>query len=327
MDNLEKIPVWLISGFLGSGKTTIINDLIGRNPAIRFYLIENEIGEISIDGASLRKQIKDLVEVSGGCICCTMDYAFRDTLAELSVKIRQERNELQEVALIIETSGLADPSQIRAALLSDPLLQSQFVLKSLVTCLNVVQAELLLSESSAVQQLAARQITAADILILTRVDKVNEIELNKSRELVEYWNPWAVVLLAYSGVLSASLLECPVAEKPFQFRVRKEELIAHASAVAEVEIFQPDYDFDLMAFIHRMTVLCKVQGEFLYRIKGWIRVGGDSRKFWVQSAGSEFVVSAGEEWNTEVPSNMLVFIGRGLQRAPLERVLAGCRVR
>lgn len=66
---------------------------------------------------------------------------------------------------------------------------------------------------------------------------------------------------------------------------------------------------------------------FLYRIKGWIRVGGDSRKFWVQSAGAEFVVSAGEEWNSEIPGNMLVIIGRGLQRAPLERVLAGCRVR
>jgi nucleoside-diphosphate-sugar epimerase len=116
-------------------------------------------------------------------------------------------------------------------------------------------------------------------------------------------------------------------EKLIPFRLRNEDLLEQANQLAQVEIFQPEYSFDLMAFLHRMTVLCKVQGDFLYRIKGWIQVANDPRKYWVQSAGKECWIQAGEVWTDEKPNSCLVFIGIGLQRAPLERVLYSCRSR
>ena len=327
MDKSEKISVWLFSGFLGSGKTTVIQALLKQYPETRFYLIENEIGEISIDGAILKQQVQQLVEVSGGCICCTLDYAFRDTMAELSTKIHSENKQLNSVAVIIETTGLADPAQIRAAFSSDEFLQSQFDIKALITCLNIQQAETLLHEESQVRQLAARQLTAADIILLTRADIAESTRLQHASELIQYWNPWAIVWPVESGQLPIPLFTVKLKEKLIPYRLRNEDLLEQASQFAQVEIFQPEYVFDLMAFLHRMTVLCKVQGDFLYRIKGWIQVANDPRKYWVQSAGKECWIQAGEVWTDEKPTSCLVFIGIGLQRAPWERVLYSCRSR
>lgn len=322
-----RIPVYLFSGFLGSGKTTLIQHLLEQYTDTRFYLIENEIGEVSIDGITLRQQVRELVEVSGGCICCTLDYTFRDTMGKLAEQIRTENTDLTQVALLIETTGMADPAQIRAAISTDEYLQSQYELKALVTCLNTVQARDLFQQESQVRQLAARQLTAADIIILTRADYGDESALAYAKELCQYWNPWATLLEAYKGPLSQSLFSVVLKEKPFAFSLRTPDLLVEAPALAQVVILYPDYAFDLMAFVHRMTVLCKVQGEYLYRIKGWIQVGGDARKFHVQSAGKEFWIQPEEGWGNTTPGSCLVFIGMGLQKEPLERVLYGCRDR
>lgn len=323
----SRIPVYLFSGFLGSGKTTLIQHLLGQYPDIRFYLIENEIGEVSIDGMALKQQVKELVEVSGGCICCTLDHTFRETMGRLSEQICSENTDVTQVGLIIETTGMADPAQIRAALSSDDFLQQQFELKALVTCLNTAQAKSLFQEEQPVRQLAARQLSVADIIVLTRADYGDEAALEYAKALCQYWNPWAVILHAYGGPLSQPLFSVNLNPRPVSFSLRKPELLAEASALAQVEIFYPEYAFDLMALVHRMTVLCKVQGDFLYRIKGWIQVAGDPRKYSLQSAGKEFWIQAGEPWGDTAPNSCLVFIGMGLQRAPLERVLYGCRSR
>lgn len=327
MEPKARIPVYLFSGFLGSGKTTLIQNLLEQYPDIRFYLIENEIGEVSIDGMALKKQVKELVEVSGGCICCTLDNTFRETMGRLSEQIYSENTDVSQVGLLIETTGMADPAQIRAALSSDDYLQYHYELKALVTCLNTAQAKDLFKEEQPLRQLAARQLSAADIIVLTRADYGDEPALDYVKELCQYWNPWAVILNSYGGPLSQSLFTVNLNAKPFAYSLRKPELLAEATALAQVEIFYPDYAFDLMAFVHRMTVLCKVQGEFLYRIKGWIQVSGDDRKYHIQSAGKDFWIQAEETWGDTAPDSCLVFIGMGLQRDPLERVLYGCRAR
>jgi len=317
---MERIPVIIFSGFLGAGKTTAINALIQAHPEVPFYLVENEYGEISIDGALLNQPLIEKVELSGGCICCSLDLSFRKTLMALSERV------VPGGIVIIETTGLADPGNIKKAILTDPVLQGLFVLQSVITLCNTRQIIELTSEESEIRSLAARQLACADLILLSRADLQCKEEVESVVEKVKVWQSLAEIYPVYSGKIPLDILSWkPGVNSLPTFRLNPALALSEIKPALQSECWKYAEPFDLMAFIHRMNVMLKIQGKDIYRTKGWINVKEESRRFFFQSVGDAFMVSSGPEWKEEeAPETCIVFIGKYLNRDVLDKNFRAC---
>jgi cobalamin biosynthesis protein CobW len=191
-----KIPVTIITGFLGSGKTTLLCNLLKKSPDRRLAILVNEFGEVSIDGALLRTaggtgaEIHDL---PNGCICCTVQDDFLPIMKRLQVR----KNEIDHV--LIETSGLALPTPVMQAL-AWPEIRNDFQLDAVITVVDTPQlldgrlesgaetpgltGSAPLDHENAVEFILNQQLESADVVVLNKVDDLNEGQLLQAEELV-----------------------------------------------------------------------------------------------------------------------------------------------
>jgi G3E family GTPase len=160
----DRIPVTLLTGFLGSGKTTLLNDWL-RSPSLAgAAVIVNEIGEIGIDHALIASSSDNTIELSTGCLCCTVRGDLVNTLRELHVK--RERNEVRAFdRVIIETTGLADPGPVIQALMTFPVAR-RFRLREVVTTVDAVHGASTLDKHPE----SVKQAAVADEIVVTKLD-------------------------------------------------------------------------------------------------------------------------------------------------------------
>ena len=172
------LPVTVITGFLGSGKTTLVNHILRNNQGVKTAVIVNEFGDIGIDSELIVSTDEDMIELENGCVCCTI----REDLVEATLRILEREQKVDY--LIVETTGLADPLPVAMTFLG-PELRNITRLDSII---GVVDAEnfaptLFNSET------AANQITYSDIVLLNKTDAVSEEQLQalegQIRELKE----------------------------------------------------------------------------------------------------------------------------------------------
>lgn len=165
MTRVEPIPVWLLSGFLGAGKTSLLLNWL-RDPALRnAALVVNELGEVGFDAEWLGTVVDSAGLLSGRCVCCSGLEDLEDTLAGLFWD-RLYRRRPRFDAVVIETTGMADPRTIQAALARHPLLRERYVLKATLIAFSCTQGASLLNTFKE----AHAQITAADVVVLTKSD-------------------------------------------------------------------------------------------------------------------------------------------------------------
>jgi len=156
-----KLPVALVTGFLGSGKTTLIASLLGHPAMGETAVIVNEIGEIGIDHHLLRRVDERTVLLKNGCLCCTLRGDLADELRDLLS--RRERGEIPAFTrVVVESTGLADPAPVVYTLLSEPVVKHHYELESIIT---TVDAQHGLSREESL-----RQAAAADTLVVTKAD-------------------------------------------------------------------------------------------------------------------------------------------------------------
>ncbi len=197
----DPIPVALITGFLGSGKTTLLNALL-RQPALRnTAVIVNEFGEIGLDHLLIETAFEDAVLLKSGCVCCTVRGDLSDTIVTLDARVR--RGEIPRFERIaIETTGLADPAPIAAALLEDAQLAPLVRLDRVVVTVDAVNAAAQLDANYE----TAKQAALADVLVLTKTDLV----VPPARALLEsrlrVLNPSAAIVTAINGAIAAETL-------------------------------------------------------------------------------------------------------------------------
>lgn len=161
----ERIPVTVLTGFLGSGKTTVLNHVLKHPGMDRTAVIINEFGEIGIDHLLVEKATEDVVLMSSGCLCCTVRGDIADTLTDLFVKRAKGRiPEFRRV--VIETTGLADPAPVLHALMSDPIVAERYMLDGVVATIDAVNGAGTLDN----HQEAVKQAAIADRLLLTKSD-------------------------------------------------------------------------------------------------------------------------------------------------------------
>ena len=168
------IPVTVITGFLGSGKTTILSRLLHDQRFAHTAVIINEFGEIGLDHELLEQSRDELVLLSNGCVCCTV----RGDLISTLGKIYEERGKFGIDRVVLETTGLADPAPILHTLMADPLIISRFRLEYLVTTIDAFNGINTLNA----HPVALKQAAIADQIVLTKLDLVDDITLAALKE-------------------------------------------------------------------------------------------------------------------------------------------------
>lgn len=332
-----------MTGFLGSGKTTLLNALMADRPQTRFALIENEYGEEGIDGQLVLRPDVDIVELSNGCICCSMNDDFLNVLEELYGR----RDTFDE--LIIETTGIADPAGVAVPFLMLPMVQREFTLKRVI-CL--VDAELIEDQLRDTEE-AIQQISFSDVILINKTDRVSVHYLDRLGETLRGLNPLAEVLTGSKdgypvGELMAFERDTAQAVKPASFVPTKAKPLAphqpaptagrdrplgtlphrhhhHVHSDIVSLSFRFDESFDLTALYHRLLTLLLFQGQGIYRVKGVIYDATRPERWIIQSVSKNLTMMEGATWAEDEPQmSRIVFIGKLLKPAGFEKILRHC---
>ena len=299
-----KLPVALVTGFLGSGKTTLISSLLGHPEMGETAVIVNELGEVGIDHHLLRRVDERTVLLSSGCVCCTLRGDLADELRDLLG--RRDRGEIPAFRrIVIETTGLADPAPVAYTLLSEPVVKHHYGLETVVSTVDA-QHGLPCEES-------VRQVAAADTLVVTKTD------LAPAGRLVERLgrlNPAARVLEVSFGDIEPDTLLAPP-DHP-----RALAAVGHVHSDVGAVTVVLDRPVDWSAFGIWLTMLLQARGSEVYRVKGLLDVGGPGP---VLLNGVQHVVHPPvhlDEWPDDDHRSRIVFIGNGLDREVLTRSLS-----
>jgi len=305
LPDASKLPVVVVTGFLGSGKTTLISRLL-EHPALgETAVIVNELGEVGIDHHLLRRVDERTVLLKNGCVCCSLRGDLAEELRELLS--RRERGEIPRFErVVVETTGVADPGPVAYTLLAEPVVRHHYRLESVVA---TVDAVLGLRGPESV-----RQVAAADAVVVTKPDLA---EPGPLVEALGRLNPAADVAAASFGAVEPARL--------FAGSEREPPLVAPSPAHVGEEIRAVsvvlDEPLDWTAFGIWLTMLLQARGQDVLRVKGLLDVGGDGP---VLLNAVQHVVHPPvhlDAWPDGDRRSRLVFIGRGLDASAIETSL------
>src|SRR5690242_3488617 len=189
------VPILLVTGFLGAGKTTVVNHLLAHAEGRRIAAVVNDFGSINIDAELIEGSSDGVVSLANGCICCTLEADLLRTLAALL------RRDPQPEFIVIETSGVADPADIVRNLM-DPVIWQEAPLETVLCVLDATTTAAALKDDA----LLRSQLRAADVVALSKTDLLDAAGDTRSREAVRALHPAAVVVDAPHGEVPAALL-------------------------------------------------------------------------------------------------------------------------
>jgi G3E family GTPase len=257
-----RTPVVVVTGFLGSGKTTLVNRLLKREP--ESLVIVNEFGEVPVDHLLVESSSEKAVALPNGCLCCHLRGDLEETL--IGAAMRRRRGEIAGFdRVIVETSGLADPGPVAQTLYADAALARDFKLGPIVTVVDAADA----AARSFSPEIARGQIAAADLVILSKVDRAaNTAEAEAEvREL----NPGVRCISArYGEVDPKTIFEAQPASGLAAFRP-----VAHSGAIRSFAL-KFDAPVPRTLLEHFIATLVELRGADLLRVKGVVplREGG-----------------------------------------------------
>ncbi|MGB7378604.1 MAG: cobalamin biosynthesis protein CobW [Rivularia sp. (in: cyanobacteria)] len=343
-----KIPVTVITGFLGSGKTTLIRNLLQNNQGRRIAVIVNEFGELGIDGELLQScQVcpegeeesnndNNIYELTNGCLCCTVQEEFLPTMQQL-IKRRDSID-----CILIETSGLALPKplvkafrwqEIRNVATVDSVItvvDSEAVAAgTFASDLEAVesqrQADDSLEHETPLQELFEDQLACADLVVLNKTDLVDEKTLAEVRNLVKQELPRVVkiveshqsevdssILLGLQAAVEDNLDKRPSHHDTEEEHEHDDEITSHHVVLNRT--------FDPQKLKQQLQTL--VQQQEIFRVKGFVAVPDKSMRLVMQGVGNRFEQFYDRAWKPEEARlTRLVFIGKDLKSSDIESQL------
>jgi cobalamin biosynthesis protein CobW len=350
--NMHKIPVTVITGFLGSGKTTLIRHLLQHNQGRRIAVLVNEFGEVGIDGELLRScQVCDedgnpvspddarnpnIVELTNGCLCCTVQEEFLPTMQAL-LKRREDID-----CIVIETSGLALPKplvqafrwpEIRTGATVDGVVTvvdcEALAAGQLVGDLAALVAQRLADDSveheTPIEELFEDQLACADLVLLTKSDRIDPDQ----QQQVQHWlqqelRAGVKIVPCENGVINSEVLlgfnaavEDDLESRPSHHD--HEEDHEHDDAINSIPLLL-DQAFEPVNLVQRLQNL--VQQQEIYRIKGFVHVPNKAMRLVLQGVGDRFDTFYDRPWQADEPRfTKLVFIGRDLEESSLRSAI------
>ena len=342
---MHKIPVTVITGFLGAGKTTLVRHLLQNNRGRRIAVLVNEFGEVGIDGDLLRScQVCDeednpdsnIVELTNGCLCCTVQEEFYPTMQELL----KRRDKID--CILIETSGLALPKPLVQAFRWDAIRNAATVdgVVTVVDCQALAEGTLVgdlkaleaqrqadpnLEHETPIEELFEDQLACADLVLLTKTDLIDEATLNKIKNWLEKEIPTGVKVVSFRrGEINPDLLlgfnaavEDNLASRPSHHDHEEEH--DHDDEINSVQLVI-DRAFDPKRLTEQLKKL--VQEQEIYRVKGFINVDGKPMRLVLQGVGNRFETFFDRFWlPDELRQTRLVLIGRKLDETMVKQAV------
>ncbi len=304
------IDVFLITGFLGAGKTTVLNHILKDMQGSRNVVIENEFGKASVDGTLITKSYSDLYELNNGCICCSLDEELYEVLSMLAYSPERPDN------LFIETTGVADAGTV-AAIFKREDVAKVFRLRKVICITDAENVEDYLDETNE----TIRQIVTSDLILINKAGFVSEDYLVKLKALMFTANPFADVVVSKDGTFDVGALRS--GENYDMARLNASD--ADFSGINKHKIVSVTYrtenEFYKDYLLHTLNVSLMLHYRQIYRIKGFIKLVGSNERILLQSTGKKLTLEAHGEWDTSSRVSELVFIGIGLQTPAIQRIL------
>jgi G3E family GTPase len=336
----SRIPVTLLTGFLGSGKTTVLNHVLKQPEMAATAVIVNEFGEIGIDHLLVEKATDDVVLLNSGCLCCTVRGDIADTLTNLFVD-RVKGKIPYFTRAVIETTGLADPAPILHALMSDPIVAARYMTDGVVTTIDAVNGAATIDR----QVEAVKQAAVADRLLLTKCDLATP-EVRRALEArLAALNPGAALIEVAQGMVDPSFLFDlglfdPRAKTVEVQRWLREEAVAesghgHAHEHGQHDVNRHDDKISSFCIVRDqpmswtalsgwLDALASMRGEDLLRVKAIVAIAEKPDQpvvlHGVQHLFHPPVLLPA--WPSDDRRTRIVFITRDLPREQIEKSLA-----
>jgi G3E family GTPase len=324
-----RIPVSIVTGFLGSGKTTLINRLLKRRDMNRVAVIVNEFGEQSIDHDLVQVSSEQMMLLNNGCLCCVLRGDLQETLRDLFVR-RRTGEIIDFERVVIETTGLADPAPVMQTLMTDTMLEAQYRLDCVVTLVDAVNG----LEQLRTMPEPIKQAALADRIVITKSDLADETKIEELEAKLRDVNPQVPIRRAINGEIELAFL---IDVGLTTVRARLDEVERwmgaeehdehghphrHDSSVRSFSLRYPQ-PFSWATFSQCMEVLTGMRGPDLLRVTGLVNVDGRAGPLIVQGVQHLFHPPVElAAWPSEDRSTRLVFITRGIERATVENLFS-----
>ena len=350
---MSLIPATILTGFLGSGKTTLLKRVLSEAHGQKIAVIENEFGEENIDSDILVTESKEqIIQMSNGCICCTIREDLRATLQLLAAKKRKGLLDFDRV--VIETTGLADPGPVAQTFFMDDEIAESYLLDSILTLVDAKHAAQQLND----RQEARRQVGFADRLFISKSDLVAKEETDALIHRLKHMNPRAPLKAVHFGEvgldevfdlrgfnLNAKLDIDPdflkeEAEHDHAHGHEDAEHCDHPSHAGEGQGHHHHHDDDVKSFVFRsqrpfepakledfLGAIVNIYGPHMLRYKGVLSMNGTDRKVIFQGVHQLMGSDLGPQWAAgETRNSKMVFIGIDLPKDIFLQGLEQCLV-
>ena len=352
---MSQIPVTVLTGYLGAGKTTLLNRILSEDHGRRYAVIVNEFGEIGIDGDLVVGADEEVFEMNNGCVCCTVR---GDLIRVLQGLMKRQASATRGFdAIVVETTGLADPGPVAQTFFVDEEVKARTRLDSVTTVVDAKHVLLTLSESRE----AREQIAFADQIILNKTDLVSEAELKMIENRLRRLNPLAAI---HRAVRSQVALDAVLGRGGFDLEritaldpqflnpahgedghVHDEDCEhdhdhhdhdhhghAHGGHAERLEAddvrgvsLRFDRPVDGVKITRWLNELLADQGPDILRAKGIVNVAGEDRRLVFQAVHMMLEGDLQRPWGAEEPrESRMVFIGRNLDEARLKAGFEAC---